>query len=75
MFKTNSETISALLKLSGLIIFLFFKYLIIAIIAAGVTPDILEAAPNVGGFILISFSTISLERLPTFFKICGFWNN
>ena len=32
-----------------------------AIIAAGVTPDILEAAPSVGGFIVDSFSTISFD--------------
>ena len=37
-----------------------------AIIAAGVTPDILDAAPIVGGLISISFSTISFQRLPTF---------
>ena len=53
-------------------LFCFFKYLIIAIIAAGVTPDILEAAPNVGGCILINFSTISLERLPTSLKFVVF---
>ena len=34
-------------------------------IAAGVTPDILEAAPSVNGCIEDSFSIISLERLPT----------
>ena len=35
--------------------------------AAGVTPEILEAAPRVGGFIFVSFSIISFDKLPTFF--------
>ena len=39
-----------------------------AIIAGGVIPDILDAAPRVGGLILFSFSTTSFERLPTFVK-------
>ena len=34
-------------------------------VAAGVTPDILEAAPTVGGLIFDSFSIISLDKLPT----------
>ena len=34
--------------------------------AAGVTPEILEAAPRVGGFIFVSFSIISFDKLPTF---------
>ena len=33
-----------------------------AIIAAGVTPEILEAAPSVGGLVFVSFSTISLAN-------------
>ena len=33
--------------------------------AAGVTPDILEAAPKVGGLIFDNFSIISLDKLPT----------
>ena len=33
--------------------------------AAGVTPDILEAAPSVGGLIFDNFSTISLDKLST----------
>ena len=37
-----------------------------AIIAAGVTPEILEAAPRVGGFVFVSFSIISFDKLPTF---------
>ena len=43
-----------------------------AIIAAGVTPDILEAAPSVGGFIVDSFSTISFDKLPTSLKLIPF---
>jgi hypothetical protein len=47
-------------------LFLFFLiYLNIAIIAAGVTPETLDAAPKVGGVILDSFSIISFDRLPT----------
>ena len=34
-------------------------------VAAGVTPDILEAAPRVGGLIFVNFYTISLDKLPT----------
>ena len=34
--------------------------------AAGVTPEILEAAPRVGGFVFVSFSIISFDKLPTF---------
>ena len=34
--------------------------------AAGVTPETLEAAPIVGGVSFVNFSTISLDRLPTF---------
>ena len=33
--------------------------------AAGVTPEILEAAPRVGGLTFANFSITSLERLPT----------
>ena len=37
-----------------------------AIIAAGVIPEILDAAPRVGGLINDSFSTISFDKLPTY---------
>ena len=40
-------------------------YLNNAIIAAGVTPDILDAAPRVGGLIFDNFSIISFDKLPT----------
>ena len=49
--------------------FFFFTYFNKVIIAGGVIPDILDAAPSVGGLILLSFSTISFDRLPIFLKL------
>ena len=46
--------------------FCFLTNLNKAIIAAGVTPEILEAAPSVGGCIVDNFSIISLDKLPIF---------
>ena len=46
-------------------IFIFFNISNNAIIAAGVTPEILDAAPRVGGLIFDSFSTTSFDKLPT----------
>ena len=39
-----------------------------AIIAGGVIPDILEAAPIVWGLMWLSFSTTSFDKLPTLEK-------
>ena len=63
----NFFIISSLVKFyAALVFFCFFTNLSKAIIAAGVTPEILDAAPRVGGCVVVSFSMISFERLPTF---------